>query len=146
MPLFSTRRTTSPERMTAPAVEPDRKHGIFHRNKSPTGTESSTSTHSRTSSASSGRHKGGFLHKAIGRDDGVDPGILQARERVMDAEDAEAQADRALEQARLRVREAREHMKRVELEAKEEARRAKIKQAHARDITKRGKGLGRHGI
>lgn len=61
----------------------------------------------------------------------------------MDAEDAEAQADKALEQARLRVREAREHMKRVELEAKEEARRAKIKQAHARDITKRGKGLGR---
>lgn len=76
-------------------------------------------------------------------DEDVDPSILQARERVMSAEEAEEQADLALDQARLRVREAREHMKRVEAEAEEEARRAKIKQQHVREVTKRGKGLGR---
>jgi hypothetical protein len=73
----------------------------------------------------------------------MDPSIVQARERVLGAENAERDADRALESARLRVREAREEVKRLELEAKEEARLAKIKQHHAREVSKRGKQLGR---
>jgi vacuolar-type H+-ATPase subunit H len=76
----------------------------------------------------------------------MDPSIVQARERVMNAETAEREADRALESARIRVREAREEVRRLELEAKEEARRAKIKQYHAREVSKRGKQLGREYI
>ena len=61
----------------------------------------------------------------------------------MNAENAEREADRALEAARLRVREARNEVKRLELEAAEEARLAKIKQHHAKEVSKRGKHLGR---
>lgn len=61
----------------------------------------------------------------------------------MSAEKAEIEADRALASARIRVREAREEVKRLEVEAAEEARRAKIKQYHAREVSKRGKQLGR---
>lgn len=61
----------------------------------------------------------------------------------MGAEAAEAEADRALGAARLRVREAREQVKMLEDEAREDARRAKIKQHQAADISKRGQGLGR---
>lgn len=61
----------------------------------------------------------------------------------MGAENAEREADRALAAARLRVSEAREEVKRIEIEAAEEARRAKIKQYHAKEVSKRGKQLGR---
>lgn len=61
----------------------------------------------------------------------------------MSAEAAEREADRVLELARREVREARDEVKRLELEAKEEARLAKIKQYHAREVSKRGKALGR---
>jgi hypothetical protein len=61
----------------------------------------------------------------------------------MRAEAAEREADRALFAAKNAVREAREHVKRLELEAKEEARLAKIKQTQAKAIGKRGKALGR---
>jgi len=76
----------------------------------------------------------------------IDPSIVQARERVMAAENAEREADRALAAARLRVREAREEVRRIEAEAAEEARRAKIKQYHAKEVSKRGKQLGRHDL
>jgi len=62
----------------------------------------------------------------------------------MNAEAMERDADRALAAAKVAVREAREHIKRLEREAAEEARLAKIKQDQARSMTKRGKGLGRH--
>ena len=55
-------------------------------------------------------------------------------------------ADRALNQARRAVRDARAHVKRLEHEAQEEARLAKIKQKQASDLGKRGKMLGRHGV
>lgn len=76
----------------------------------------------------------------------LDPSILQAREHVMHAEAAEVEADRALGEARMRVRAAKDHVWRLEEEAKEEARRAKIKQEQAREVSKRGQGLGRHGL
>lgn len=61
----------------------------------------------------------------------------------MSAETAEREADRALELARREVKDAREEVKRLEFEAKEEARRAKIKAYHAKEVSKRGKALGR---
>jgi hypothetical protein len=48
-----------------------------------------------------------------------DPSIIAARERVMNAESAEKDADRALVAARAAVKEAREHIKRLEREAAE---------------------------
>jgi len=73
-----------------------------------------------------------------------DASIVSARERVLQAETAERDADRALVQAKASVREARSHIKMLEKEAEEEARLAKIKQNQARDISKRAKPLGRH--
>ena len=69
---------------------------------------------------------------------------MAARERVMSAEAAEREADRALFAAKAAVREAREHVGRLEREASEEARRAKAKQVAAKSIGRRGKALGRH--
>jgi len=62
----------------------------------------------------------------------------------MNAEAAEREADKALVAARYAVKEAREHIKRLEKEAAEEARLAKIKQDQAKSMSKRGHALGRH--
>lgn len=62
------------------------------------------------------------------------------------AEEAERQADRALMAARSAVRDAREHVKQLEMEAAEEARLAKIKQHQAGEIGKSARGLGRESI
>ncbi|TVY17241.1 hypothetical protein LARI1_G004233 [Lachnellula arida] len=67
-----------------------------------------------------------------------------ARERVQNAEAAERDADRALIQARAAVKEARAHVKKIEQEAAEEARLARIKQEQASSISKRAQPLGRH--
>ena len=75
--------------------------------------------------------------------DAEDPSISGARQRVLQAEQAERDADRALIQARTAVKAAREHVIRLEKEAAEEARLAKIKQSQAHDISKRAKPLGR---
>ncbi|KAF1809251.1 hypothetical protein P152DRAFT_476603 [Eremomyces bilateralis CBS 781.70] len=74
-----------------------------------------------------------------------DAGIVAARERVLGAEAAEREADRALVGVRAAVKEAREHVRRLEREAAEESRLAKIKRNQARSISKRAKPLGRHG-
>ncbi|KAK3290282.1 uncharacterized protein B0H64DRAFT_61977 [Chaetomium fimeti] len=151
--------------------EPPRRHGLFgSKHHSPThaptnathSTRSSTTTSSpdrstggifrRSTDAShnpSGHQRGsgnGLLHRTFGNGnrEEMDPSIVHARERVMGAEAAEMEADRALIAARESVREAREHVRMLELEAKEEARRAKIKEHHAKEFSKRGKMLGRH--
>ncbi|RYP41436.1 hypothetical protein DL767_001074 [Monosporascus sp. MG133] len=155
MPFFSSRK---PEEhvVEEPAPPPEKKHhGLFgsrHRTPSPPTTTSNrtTSVSSRTSGGSEpSRHRSmlsrfGGGHGRNGAD--MDPSIQAARERVMNAERAEAEADQALAAARLHVREARDEVRRLELEAEEEARRAKIKQYHAREVSKRGKQLGRHDI
>lgn len=163
------------EPVQEPPVEetPHRRHGLFgsrNRSPSPTPSHRTDATHStrytsstyhtspereqnggglfrRGTDASSGRRS--LLHRSFGNGNNsaeLDPSIVQARERVMSAEAAERDADRALMAARESVRQAHEHVKRLELEAQEEARRAKIKQYHAREVSKRGKQLGRHGI
>lgn len=135
MPLFSSRHEEPIQ--DPPADAPKRKSTLFGRNRDPSPTTTSrTSTTNNTSSSSPRRS--GLLHR---RDE--DPTILAARERVMHAEAAERDADRALAAARVAVKEAREHIKRLEREAAEEARLARIKQDQARSMTKRGKGLGR---
>lgn len=50
----------------------------------------------------------------------MDPSIIAARERVLSAETAEREADRALVQAKAAVKEAREHVGMLEREAEEE--------------------------
>ena len=51
---------------------------------------------------------------------GDDPSIRGAREKVTDAVNAEKEADRALDEARQRVKLARQHVKDLEHEALEE--------------------------
>ncbi|KAK5988215.1 hypothetical protein PT974_12355 [Cladobotryum mycophilum] len=107
-----------------------------------------------TDASNSGSGGGGGLKNLFRRGDdnngnnlgSLDPSILQVREHVFSAEQAEIDADRALGEARMRVREAKDHLWRIEEEAKEEARRAKLKQEQAREVSKRGKGLGREYI
>jgi hypothetical protein len=145
--LFSSRQEPAP--VPVQHHQP-KKHGLFggsHRDPSPV---SSTSTASYTTSptrhstdGTTKRHSGGLLSKFGGTGGHMDPSIVQARERVMGAEAAEREADRALIAARESVRAAREHVRRLELEAEEEARLAKIKQHQAKDISKRGQQLGR---
>ena len=158
MPIFGSRKEPSPE----PVVEYEdsrKKSGLFHRNRSPTGNASSVSSMSTRShhtahevpdrhgsklsrnSGGGGGLTGGLFGKR--HHDNVDPSVLAARERVEEAEAAEMEADRALEAARLRVREAKAHVRRIEEEAAEESRRAQLKQQQANEIGKRGKGLGR---
>jgi hypothetical protein len=105
MPLFGRRTAeTSP-----PEVIENRRSGMFGRRHSFSPAENTTTT---TTTTSSPRY--GFLHRH------EDPSIVTARERVLGAEAAERDADRALMQARAAVREAREHIKRLEREAAEE--------------------------
>ncbi|KAK3946976.1 hypothetical protein QBC32DRAFT_319393 [Pseudoneurospora amorphoporcata] len=159
MPLFS--RHAEPEPAPAPVHhEPTpKRHSLFgggssRHNRSPSPgspTYSSASDrHRSTSRDSSSGHKPSLLSRTFGNGHStshqVDPSIMQARERVMMAESAERDADRALMAARESVRQAREHVRALELEAQEEARRAKIKQYHAKEVSKRGNQLGRHGI
>ncbi|OIW31267.1 hypothetical protein CONLIGDRAFT_669066 [Coniochaeta ligniaria NRRL 30616] len=151
--LFSSRQEPAP----VVQQQQPKKHGLFgHRDPSPVSSHSASSYNNTTnngyttspqrhSTDASGKRHSGLLSK-FGGGDHMDPSIVQARERVIGAEAAEREADRALMAARESVRNAREHVRRLELEAEEEARLAKIKQHQAKDISKRGKQLGRHGI
>jgi hypothetical protein len=146
--------------------QPPKKHGLFgSRHQSPPRAPSHTTNSTRSASSISpdrdrgsgggifrrstdashnGSQRSGLLHRSFGNGNRaeMDPSIVQARERLMGAEAAEMEADRALLAARESVREAREHVRRLEIEAQEEARRAKIKQHHAKEFSKRGKQLG----
>ncbi|KAG9777201.1 hypothetical protein KCU88_g4561, partial [Aureobasidium melanogenum] len=102
---------------------------------------SSSDMHNPQRSNTTGKRTSGGL---FNRHSAEDPSIVDARQRVAQAERAEQEADRALVQARAAVRDARAHVKVLEQEAAEEARLAKIKQQNAKDISKRAKPLGRH--
>lgn len=158
MPFFS--RSEPAQQPVQPAPQPvyeeqPKKHGLFsrHRSPSPARTTSTSTRHTNSTyqtspergTRSSSGSRGGLLRRSFGNGSAneMDPSIVAARERVMSAEMAEREADRALMAARESVREAREHVRRLELEAQEEARRAKIKQQQAKEVSKRGKQLGR---
>ncbi|KAI0663385.1 hypothetical protein C8Q70DRAFT_949496 [Cubamyces menziesii] len=157
MPLF---RSSSPQREAPPQPEspPSRSRGLFGRRSNSLDSNSNyngngyDNTNSSTRSGST-RHSGGGLfgrRRSSSTDSDrsfdlkKDPSILAARQKVSEAEAAEAAADRALNEARSAVRSAKEHVKRLEQEALEEARRAKAKQAEAKTIKSTGR-LGRHG-
>lgn len=107
MPLFG--RSSPPANHTTTANNtPHQRHGLFGRSSSP--------TNHATTNASNQHHGGGLFHRNTD-----DPSIVAARERVLSAEAAERDADRALSQARVAVRQAREGVKRLEREAAEES-------------------------
>jgi hypothetical protein len=109
MPLFGRNSTeTSPADPEAKSVDNTQRRGnLFrrHRSSSPTAT---TTTAPNVNS----HHR--LLHR-----NAEDPSIVAARERVLSAEAAERDADKALSHARGAVREARDHVKRLEREATE---------------------------
>ena len=111
MPLFG-KSSNEPIQETR-VEEPRRGGGLFGRNKSPQTTTTTTTHHNGNNNTSSG---GGLFHR-----NKEDASIVQARERVLSAEAAERDADKALLNARASVREAREQVKRLEREAAEES-------------------------
>ncbi|OJJ48153.1 hypothetical protein ASPZODRAFT_1530025 [Penicilliopsis zonata CBS 506.65] len=129
---------------------------LFHRNSfnsssSSTGSYDEPEHHSKffghrssNSSASSNNSRKGSVnrHRFLSRNHD-DPSISAAKDQVFRAEAAEKEADKALVASRRAVHEARDHVKRLEREAAEEARLAKIKQSQAKSISKRAKPLGR---
>jgi len=129
---------TAPRHSTSTDGSPRRGFFSRGRDNSPEYADSRNGSN-RVSNGHSTRSSGGLFNR-----NQEDASIVQARERVLSAEAAEREADRALVQARVAVRDAREHVKIIEKEAAEEARLAKIKQKNARDISKRAKPLGRH--
>ncbi|EAU91079.2 hypothetical protein CC1G_03247 [Coprinopsis cinerea okayama7 len=157
MPLFkskSTRRASaSPTRRdNHTPIAPNDSHsngGFFSRRRSVDSNSRSSSETSRAGTMASGagstRSGGGFFGLGGRNRIDNDPSIMSARQKVSEAEIAEREADQALLMARERVREAREHVKLLEREAIDDARRAKAKQAEAKVIHKSVKGLGRHG-
>ena len=97
MPLFgrNSANTAPATHQSTVAEEPNRRSGggLFGRNRT---TEPATTT-----STTNGHHGGGLFHR-----NAEDPAIMAARERVLGAEAAERDADRALNNARIAVREA----------------------------------------
>ena len=69
----------------------------------------------RRTSTSASRANGGMFHR-----NHEDSSITAARQRVIQAEQSERDADRALVAARQSVKNARDQVKALELEAKEE--------------------------
>jgi hypothetical protein len=110
MPLFgSSRREPSPPPVT---TAPARKPSLFHRSApETTATTTTTSSHHASTSRSSG---------IFGSKTSSDPSIAAATQSLRQAEAAERDADRALLIAKNKVREAREHVARLEREAAEE--------------------------
>ncbi|KAJ5935043.1 hypothetical protein N7454_000933 [Penicillium verhagenii] len=132
MPLFS-RDSTASASSSSPRSSILTHSSAGHK-------ESSRSSFSSRSESSAGSHRRrSILHRTP-----EDPSIQTAREQVLRAETAEQEADRALILSRRAVKEARDHVKRLEREASEEARLAKIKHDQAKSISKRAKPLGRH--
>ncbi|RPD78652.1 hypothetical protein L226DRAFT_610521 [Lentinus tigrinus ALCF2SS1-7] len=155
MPLF---RSNSPPRDTAPPPPAETNHksgGFFSRRSDSPEHMNGYNGYNNTNGASSvrsgsTRSSGGFFSRRRSlSSDSVDlkhdPSIVAARQKVSDAEAAESAADRALNEARAAVRSAKEHVKILEQEALDEARRAKAKQAEAKNIKKSTGRLGRHG-
>ncbi|KAJ9405745.1 hypothetical protein DTO045G8_6578 [Paecilomyces variotii] len=134
----STERDVSPQTAEQHQRQEQRHGSVFSHRNSGSSSQSPATASNSTNNGNNGRS---LLHRNQNHED---PSIVAARERVASAEAAERDADKAFAAARQAVRDAREHVKRLEQEAAEEARLAKIKQDQARSISKRAKPLGRH--
>ncbi|KAK1222766.1 hypothetical protein PQX77_014375 [Marasmius sp. AFHP31] len=142
--LFGGRRSASSER----PVHDDRHNqrgGLFGSGRRSSSSDRSSSHSPRGSGSVRSGGSGGFLGFGGNRSIGNDPSIMGARQKVEEAERAEREADQALNLARASVREARDHVKFLEKEAADDARRAKAKQAEAKVVSKTARALGRHG-
>lgn len=120
MPLFGSRREPSPP----PAPAPTQKSGLFSRRRSSSPHAATTTTHHHRHSSSASR-SGTSTNNTISsgffsRSSNGDPSITNAKQSLANAEAAEREADRALAVARSAVREARDHVARLEREAAEE--------------------------
>jgi hypothetical protein len=108
MPLFSSHHEEEPT--------PKRKGSLFSRSRSPL-KDTSTNDH---------RNGSFFGRRSPPSDDSVssqvhkDPSIVAARQKVTDAQSAEKAADKALNDARNAVKEATQHVRRLEKEIAEE--------------------------
>lgn len=105
---------------------PNKSRGIFggrrrstsmdgHRSSHDGRQSSNRLSHGSTRNSRNSRNSGGLFNRHS-----EDQSISGARDRVLSAERAEQEADRAALQARTAVREAREHVKNLEREAAEE--------------------------
>lgn len=103
--IFSSRSHETPEHTST------KSHGFFGSNR-----RSPTSSNSDLSGAS---HKGSFFFSSnpTVRND---PVISAGRQKVIDAETAEKAADKALNAARIAVRDAKNHVRQLERDALEE--------------------------
>lgn len=105
----------APAHRRSPSTSSSTRRGLFRRrNRSPASDSSSVR---RNGSAHPGN---GLLKKGNNFDLSHDPTTVAARQKVTRAEAAEKDADKALAAARAMVREAREHVKILEVEALEE--------------------------
>lgn len=135
MPLF--RKTWDSQSFREPEPVPSspsrRRTGLFNSRRSVndtstrrTGTYAYESTRpSPTNSTSGGffSHRRSFetsSDRSFGRSSREESSILAAKQKVADAENAESVAGDALRQARNAVREAKEHIRMLEDEAREE--------------------------
>lgn len=135
----------APGRVSTSTAGSSPKRGLFSRRRSSTSSSDMDARHHQspthqTHNSSGGGITGGLFNRNRTNED---PSIAAARDRVMAAEQSERDADHALQMAKQSVHEAREHVKRLELEAEADAKAAAFKQAQARDIGKRAKPLGR---
>jgi len=126
MGLFRSSSNSPPKRSEAPAR---------------TTSNRTATTNATTKATTNGHHNA--LHRRSLLNDGEDPAITAARKRVIDAEAAEREADRALIAARNAVAEAKAIVKQLEQEAAEDARLARIKQEQAAKLGERAEPLGR---
>ncbi|KAF2127393.1 hypothetical protein P153DRAFT_358985 [Dothidotthia symphoricarpi CBS 119687] len=136
MPLFGSRREPSPP----PAPAHTARTGLFSRRRSTSPSNMHRSPPATSHTTTTTKRHSSILHKSHSGD----PSIAAATHSLRQAEVAERDADRALFVAKNAVREAREHVRRLEREAAEEARLAKIKQGEAKALGKKGRALGRH--
>lgn len=156
MPLFKSHNNPSPPPPAQQSPPPGRSRSLFSRNRD---TSPNSGYPDRNYNGTNGTN--GYNEDANGSSGGLfsrrrrsssphpdlknDPSISAARAKVAEAEARERDADYALGQARAAVREARAHVQMLEREALEDARRAKLKQAEAKTVSKSARGLGRHG-
>ena len=132
MPLFRSGSRSNGSAPPPAQVEspPHRNGGFFsRRSDSPEQYGSGYGNGAASTRSGSTRGSGGFFsrRRSSSSDDSVgrvdlkhDPSILAARQKVTDAESAEAAADRALNEARNAVRMAKDQVKILEQEALDE--------------------------
>lgn len=115
MPLFGRHSEDTAPDVHEKTVEerPQRRSTLFGRHRSASPVSTTNTTRSTNSMSSPSRR--GLLRRGD-----ADPSIRAAHDRVLSAEAAEREADKALLNARAMVKEAREHVKRLEREAAEE--------------------------